>query len=224
MKAISSSQRATNVIASKVEEVFLEMNHRRLRGDDSCSPTRVHYQILLIAWARNIGSGSSIKKCEEIFNQACADFEAGNVEAKPDIALHIALFRAYVRVGDGVGSSKLFNSMLERYTKNNEVEIKPTVRILNLVLLSWLRAKDQPDAPKKAMEFFHIVERLNTDSLIVPINERTYELMIQILSRKGPNGATYPSKRYFVKMLDDIRKNKHVQEATAQSDFQSSTL
>lgn len=175
----------------RAEALLFEMQRCYEEGEVTLRPDRFHYASVMTAWARS-GRYDALDSVQDIFEESVDAFEAGHTMARPDAALYGAAIYACGQIGNGEQAEHYLQRMIMDFTQGNE-SVKPTTKIFNMVLLSWLRSGDLK-APERALAIFKEMEDSGRGvGPDVRPDKRSRSLLDEIISNSRPrnNGAHY---------------------------------
>jgi tetratricopeptide (TPR) repeat protein len=164
----------------RAEAILFEMQRRCDEGQEDLRPDRFHYASVITAWGKS-GRYDAADSLDDIFEEAVDAYKAGHLMARPDTALYGATIHAFAQIGDGERAEQYLQRMLNDYKQGNE-STKPSTKVFNAVLLSWLRSGNLK-APERADALFRTMQasRQGGGSHVRP-DKRSFDLMIEILS------------------------------------------
>jgi tetratricopeptide (TPR) repeat protein len=164
----------------RAEGLLFEMQRRCDEGQEDLRPDRFHYASVITAWGKS-GRYDAADSLDDIFEEAVDAYKAGHLMARPDTALYGATINACAQIGNGEGAERYLQRMLKDCKQGNE-SAKPSTKVFNAVLLSWLRSGNLK-APERAEALFRAMQAPSQGggSHIRP-DKRSFDLMIEILS------------------------------------------
>lgn len=164
----------------RAEALLFELQRRYEDGEVDLRPNRFNYSSAITAWARS-GRHDTLDSVQDIFDEAVDAYEAGYDQARPDTALYGAAIYACRQSGDGHRAEHYLQRMLKDFKQGNE-SAKPTSKVFNMVLLSWVRSKDL-NAPERARAIIHLMEEMTRrGEADVRPDETSARLVAEILS------------------------------------------
>jgi pentatricopeptide repeat protein len=189
--------------SDRAEALLFEMQRRCDEGQEDLRPDRIHYASVIKSWGKS-GRHDTADSFDDIFEEAVDAYKAGHLMARPDRDLYGAAINACAQIGNGERAERYLQRMLKDYKQGNE-SAKPSTKFFNLVLLSWLRsgnvkASERAEAVFRAMQ----ASSQGGGSHVRP-DERSVDLMIEILSKSQSNERKSERASYYSQQLKTLR-------------------
>lgn len=202
--------------ASAIDRVMSLL--REVEDDPSLVPTRLHYTVAIKACAdryRQEDRAMVEQRLESIFDMAFRQVSAGNDMAAPDLSMMGTLLHAYARLGSGDAAERVLDVMLRSSRRGStraaldsvsgpsltgrppskqrtvRGDCSPTIREVNLVLLSWLRSNTDPRAALSKCE--SLSRRMEGSGLF--LDDRSKRILNELREKADRDDERRPESR-----------------------------